>query len=309
MSAAETVERILALVPWLLERPGASVAEAAAFFGVDERTIVSDLDTLGYCGLPGLGGGDLFEVTIEGDRILLGMAEELRRPLRLTPDQALRLLLAGEAVAAAMADDVPALRSAMTALREAVRLPEEVAVELASEGTGWLASLREAIGAGVQVRLSYQGRSDDEPRDRLVHPRRLHVAHGHWYLVGADAQGDVATQPRTFRLDRVVDLEVTEQPAQRVDLSDVRPEYEPTPEDVDVELELGPSARWVAEAVSAVDVEELDGGRRRVRFATDAPGWVRRLVISAAPDARVVEPASLAAEVDDEVARMLELYG
>lgn len=305
MSAADTVERILALVPWLLERPGASVAEAAGFFGVDEMTILSDLDTLGYCGLPGLGGGDLFEVTIEGGRILLAMAEELRRPLRLTPDQALRLLLAGEAVTAAVGEDVPALRSAVESVRQAVGLPDEVAVELEEDGTVWLPELREAIRGATQVILTYKGRSDEVARPRQVHPHRLHVAHGYWYVVGLDAE---VGEPRTFRLDRVAAIEVTDEPARAAETGDIRPEYEASGDDIEVHLELGPAARWVSESVTPEAIEELADGGRRVRFTTDAPGWVRRLVISAAPDARVLAPSSLAAEVREEIDAMLAAY-
>jgi predicted DNA-binding transcriptional regulator YafY len=57
LRATETVGRLLTLLPWLIERPGASVAETAAAFGVSRSIILGDLDTIGYCGLPGLGGG------------------------------------------------------------------------------------------------------------------------------------------------------------------------------------------------------------------------------------------------------------
>ncbi|MBW3562974.1 MAG: hypothetical protein KY437_10815, partial [Actinobacteria bacterium] len=129
MSAADTVARMLALVPWLLERPGASVREAAEAFGVPPRTLLEDLDTIGYCGLPGLGGGDLFEIDLYRDRIVVRMAHDLDEPLRPTPREALRLVLAGEAVAAAMPEDVPALRSALDAIRSSAGIPAGVSVE------------------------------------------------------------------------------------------------------------------------------------------------------------------------------------
>ena len=94
MSATDDVARMLTLVPWLLERPGASLAETAAAFGVDERTVRRDLlDHLDFCGLPGLGGGDLFTVDLSGDRIVVSMADELQRPVRPTPAEALQLVL------------------------------------------------------------------------------------------------------------------------------------------------------------------------------------------------------------------------
>jgi hypothetical protein len=127
VSAAGDVARMLTLVPWLLERPGASLTETAEQFGVDERTIRRDLGHLDFCGLPGLGGGDLFEVELVGDRIVVRMADELRRPLRPTPREALRLVLTVDAVAEALGDELPALRSAVAKVRDALGIPEVVA--------------------------------------------------------------------------------------------------------------------------------------------------------------------------------------
>lgn len=304
MSAVETVRRILALVPWLLERPGASVAETAEAFGVDRETVLSDLDTVGYCGLPGLGGGALFEIDVVEDRILVGMADELRRPLRLSPLEALRLIATGETVASALGGDLPALRSALDRVRDAVGMPAAVTVTVDGAG-GAVAELRDAVRDRRQVVMRYQGRGDDAPTERRVHPQRLLLVRGAWYLQARDDRGD---GPRTFRLDRIAELEVTDEPADPGEVTEVRPRYEPGPDDVDVELSLAPGARWVADAVDAREVEERDGGGLRVRFATDAPRWVAELVLAAAPGARVVTPADLEEEVRAEAADAAARY-
>lgn len=304
MSAAETVHRILALVPWLLERPGASVEETAEAFGVDRETVLGDLDTVGYCGLPGLGGGALFEINVVEDRILVGMADELRRPLRLTPLEALRLIATGETVASAFGDELPALRSALDRVRDAVGMAGSVTVTV--DGTaGPVSELREAVRERRQVVMRYQGRGDDAPTERRVHPQRLLLVRGAWYL---QARDDGADGPRTFRLDRVADLRVTDEPAEPGEATEVRPRYEPGPDDIDVELSLAPGARWIADAVDAREVEEQDGGRLRVRFATDAPRWVAELVLAAAPGAAVVAPGELDERVREEAAAAVARY-
>jgi len=56
--------RLLALVPYLLARPGVRVADVAATFGVPEERLRKDLDLLWVCGLPGHGPGDLIDVEI-----------------------------------------------------------------------------------------------------------------------------------------------------------------------------------------------------------------------------------------------------
>lgn len=307
MSAADTVARMLALVPWLLERPGASVREAAEAFGVTPRTILEDLDTIGYCGLPGLGGGDLFEINLYRDRIIVRIAHELDEPLRLTPREALRLVLAGEAVAAALPHDVPALRSALDAVRSSVGVPAGVSVQHDDDGTGWLEDVRRAIGEGRQLQISYRSRGADAPRERVVHPWLLQVSEGEWYLRALDERSD---EPRTFRLDRIASLRMLDGDAQERpdDDPDVPPRYEPGPDDIEVELRLAPSARWVAEEVRADEVGEAEDGSRRVVFHTDSMPWVVRLLLAAGPGAQVVRPRQLAEEVQAVAARALARY-
>ncbi len=307
MSATDAVARMLTLVPWLLERPGASVAETAGAFGVDEATIREDLSHLDFCGLPGLGGGDLFDVSIVGDRILVQMADELRRPLRLTPREALRLVLVVDAVAEALGEELPALRSALDKVRAAAGVPPGVTVQLESEGGRWLADVRRALTDGRQVRLRYQGRSDEHPRDRIVDPWALHVTEGSWYLQGHDHD---AHARRTFRLDRVADLTVLDA-ARTLDPPDgplPAPRYVPGPDDVPVDVVLAPPARWVADSVDAAQIEDLGDGRRRIRFHTDALPWVERLLLMAGPAAEVVSPPELVEAVRAEAGAALARY-
>ncbi len=292
MSATDDVARMLTLVPWLLERPGASIDEIVEAFGVDERTIRADLNSLDFCGLPGLGGGDLFEVSIWADRVVVRMAEELARPLRLTPREALRLVLTVDAVAEAMGEDLPALRSAVAKVRAAAGVPAGVHVQVESDGGRWLPMIRAALADQRRLRLSYRGRSDDSPQAREVDPWALHVSEGTWYVQGHDhGAGD----RRTFRLDRIADLTVLDAPVSIAAPDGPLPEphYAPGPDDTEVELVLGPSARWLADSVDAEEVEDLDDGRRRVRFLTDAVRWVERLVLMGAGHVEVVRPERL----------------
>ncbi|HSK22093.1 MAG TPA: WYL domain-containing protein [Egicoccus sp.] len=305
MTAAGDVARMLTLVPWLLERPGASVSETAAAFGVSEATIRRDLGHLDFCGLPGLGGGDLFEVDIVGERVVVQMADELKRPLRPTPREALRLVLTVDAVSEALADEVPALRTAVDKVRAALGIPESVADVVEPGANDVVPVLRRAIADERQVRLRYQGRADEQPQWRTVDPWTLQVADGTWYLRAHDVGADGA---RTFRLDRAIEVEPTEQPRAVPAPEHLPPPgYAPGPDDLEVELALNVAGRWVLDAVAPDEVEERPDGGAVVRLRTDAPGWLARVVLTAGGDARVTAPATLADEVaalaDEALAR------
>src|SRR5215510_10331935 len=86
--------RLLNLVPYLLARPGIPVSEAATDLGVSDRQLREDLELLWVCGLPGYGPGDLIDMAFDGDRVTITYDAGIDRPLRLTQDEALALIVA-----------------------------------------------------------------------------------------------------------------------------------------------------------------------------------------------------------------------
>ena len=92
--SADRLPRLLSLVPYLQAHPGAKVADVAEVFGVTEKQLRSDLDLVFLCGLPGHGPGDLIDVSYDGDTVSVTNADTIARPLRLTTQEALALIVA-----------------------------------------------------------------------------------------------------------------------------------------------------------------------------------------------------------------------
>ncbi len=85
--------------------------------------------------------------------------------------------------------------------------PVAVSVE-ASEGA--LAVVREGLERKRALHLNYYVPSRDERTERTVDPMRLLLVDGHWYL---EAWCRRAEGVRLFRLDRVDDVEILDEPA------------------------------------------------------------------------------------------------
>ncbi len=308
MSALDHTRRLLLLVPYLLERPGTTLDTLAEHFVTTRAQIESDLAKLRWCGLPGGFGASFIEVDIEGDGVYVSMADELRRPLRLTDEEALRIVLTLEVFASAFGDDLPSLRSALDKVRGAAGLPDGLSADddHAPATIDLVRRCRRAIDAGTQVRISYQGRTDAQPRSRVVDPWRLHVE-GHWYLQGRDHGADAL---RSFRLDRVSDLEVLHEPSEQAAPSGELPppRYRAADHDTVVTLAVPPAAGWVIEAL---DVDELTEGpdrTRNVTFRTDALDWVARLLLSTGQQIEVSEPADLRTRLATMATRARDLH-
>ena len=125
MTSSRTVSRlsrILALIPYVLEKQSADVSEILDRFDYSEDQLTRDLNTVFVCGLPGYGPGDLMEAYIDEDKVIIDAADYFTRAPRLTSTEALGLLAAGMTVVG-MGEATPALESAVRKLTKAV-MPE-----------------------------------------------------------------------------------------------------------------------------------------------------------------------------------------
>lgn len=312
MSAADRLTRLLTMVPYLLSHPETPLLELAELFGVTVRQVRKDLDLLWMCGLPGQGGGDLIDVSYSDDRVSLANADTISRPLRLSTAEATALLVAVRALL-----DLPGLteREALDRLLvklegaagSAAGLSDRLSVALSAD-TAMLSRAREAVDLGCRVRMTYHVPGRDEDTEREVDPRRVLVMDGRAYLEAwcLRAQGR-----RLFRLDRIVDLQLTDVPAQPDPVGDDEPAPSlfTTPEHaVEVVLELSPAAAWVAEYHPCEVLAESPGGGLRIRLLTGYDEWARRLVLGLGGDAVVVTPAELGEQVRTAASSALAHY-
>lgn len=304
MSAAlSRLERILAMVPWLLAHPGATLDEIAARFATTREQVVADLDVLGYCGVPGYGGGDLIEVAIDGSRVDVRMADYFRRPLRFELREAVTLLLAGRLLldVPGIADDA-ALRRAVGRLEEALGAVE-VAVDLQAPDGALLTVLQDAVTRGRVLSLRYRSAHDETERERLVEPWAVLVAGGAWYLRGYCRR---ARDRRDFRVDRIRSAAATDErvPTGPREQRPEPPAYRPSPEDLQVVLDLDEPAAWLADALPGAAWDD----RGRLTVSARSHEWAARLVLSLGGAARVVAPTAVAARVRTLAAATRERY-
>ncbi|MCY7372859.1 MAG: WYL domain-containing protein, partial [Spirochaetaceae bacterium] len=260
--ATERLSRLLAMVPYLLGRQGIPLTQAAEEFGITERQLVKDLELLFVCGTPGHLPDDLIEAEWGDGHVFLGNVDAIARPLRLDADEALALLVGLRALA-----DVPGLhdRGALdrtlakleAAAGDAAGASTQVSVQV--EGlVGPLTDVRRALATGRRLHLTYFVPTRDETTERDVDPMRVLMVDGRWYLEGWCHR---AEEVRLFRLDRVEDLAVLDVAAEVPATAALRDLdeglFRPSPEDVVVTLELGPTAHWVADYYPVESVERL----------------------------------------------------
>jgi proteasome accessory factor C len=309
----DRLPRLLALVPYLIARPGIPLAEAAADFGVPPRQLRKDLELLWMCGLPGYGPGDLIDLSFEGETITVTYDAGMNRPLRLTGAEATALLVALRALLETPGlADTDAVARAIAKIENAAgnAEPAGVAVALSAAEAKRTVETRTLVQDAVRERralqMTYYTASKDEITERTVDPMRVVIVQGRSYL---EAWCRRAEGVRMFRMDRIDDVTVLNEPA--VPPPTARPTdlsgglFQPAPDQQEAVLVLDPDARWVAEYYPVTELDELDGGRLRIAMRYADTSWMVRLLLGLGGDVVVEQPAELATRLRSRAAEAL----
>ena len=91
-TATSRLTRLLTMVPWLVNRQGIELEEAARGLDVSVEQLESDLNLLFLCGY-GQMPDELIEADWEEGRVFVGNADAISRPLRLGVDEAVTLIV------------------------------------------------------------------------------------------------------------------------------------------------------------------------------------------------------------------------
>ena len=310
--AADRMPRLLALVPYLLARPGVAVAQVAADFGVSEQQLRRDLNLLWMCGLPGQGPGDLIDLSFDGDTVSVIFDAGMSRPLRLTAEEALALIVALRTLAETpgiIDRDVVerALAKVESAAGGHVDAADAVQVALDAEARA-RPVVQVALDEFRALELRYFTAGRDETTERIVDPIRMFSSEGRTYL---EAWCRRAEGLRVFRLDRIEAAVVLDEPASVP--SHVQPRelsegvYDPAPEHLLVDLLLGPAYAWVAEHY-VIETESSSEAGHQVSLRVSDPAWVRALVLSSSGAVTVLSPPWLAEDIRASARTALAAY-
>jgi proteasome accessory factor C len=303
--AGAEVQRILALVPWIVAHPGASKAEIAARFDITVDRLDEDLALVLMIGVPPYSPGDYLDVEEDDDGgVTIRLADYFSRPLQLTPAEGLALLAAGRALLAVPGSDPHGpLATALAKLEDALDLPDLVVEVGAAE---FLDEIRDATAARERVEIDYWSAGRAELTTRQIDPAVVFFALGAWY---AGAYCHRAADERMFRVDRIRGLRRTgehfEPNSRAFESGEV---YNPRPDDPTVHVRLAPAAAWVAEAYPTRAVTERGDGVLDVELTFTERTWLERLLLRLGPDAEVLGPPELRSAGAEAATRVLARY-
>ena len=312
--ASRQLERVLYLVPRASGPDGVSIAELAVELGVSRERVLRDIEEVTARDYYHPAGwvADL-RISVEEDLVTVWTTGELRRPVRLSPREALALALGLRLLADGTEGD---RRDELLTL--AGRLDQGLASVPAEpmtagfaldggdpHGNGLLALLRNGAVERRRCSLVYLKPGESEPERRVVAPYALVFSRGHWYVIGHSEEADAV---RVFRLDRVFEAEPT------AETFEIPAGFDPAAyvgegavfragEEVEAVVRYSRQiARWITEREEA---EEGTDGAVTVRHRVADPRWIVRHVLSYGAEAELLEPQKMRELVRETVAAQL----
>jgi proteasome accessory factor C len=316
MTSQAQVRRLLSLVPYLREHDGAVLTEVAQTFGISESTLREDLNVLWMCGLPGLAPGDLIDIdmdAVEGEGVIhLSNADYLPRPLRLSADEALALVLGlrtlREIAGPGERDAVDRALKKLGAAAGDLSVTDQATVRVTAAREGIQARITDGLQRRKRLDLTYDVASRAETTRRMVDPLRVFVLEGYGYL---EAWCYSALALRTFRLDRIAAVEVTDVDVEprEIELRDLTSGWFDRLRDSPlVTLELQPWAAWVAEYYPTETVSRTEDGHLVVALRVTDPAWLRGLLLRLCGGARVLAPPGAGDSAAEAAQEALDQY-
>jgi proteasome accessory factor C len=304
--AQERLRRLLVMLPWLMERGEAPVAEIAKRFHLSERHVIADLELAALCGLPPY-LDEMIDLYIDDENVVhCGVPRLFTRPLRLTPAEGFSLLAAGQAALRLPgAEPAGPLARALGKLERALGAHGNLAIDV--DRPPFVDVVAAAARDGQRLLITYYSASRDELTERRIDPLVVFTDRGRWYVI-ADCSS--AGAERTFRVDRIESAVPTGETFVRRDV--------PSPVDdgwftvestvATVTLDLPPDTRWVIERYPTHSVDERPDGWLRVELPVTSERWLSRLLLRVGPGAIVVAPEHWRTLAADTAARALARY-
>jgi predicted DNA-binding transcriptional regulator YafY len=301
-----------------------TIDDLAARTSVTTRTIRRDLEALQSAGFP------LFDETHEGKKYwtlehrafrrldatgftlaelsALYFSRTLVECLAATPFRK-DVASAFDKLAAAL---TPGMRQFLDRLPLVIQAKAEPGAQPSATRAKEIAQLLDATLSHRRVVMRYHSFSSDREKDYTIEPQRVVFAQGGLYIVAFVPEYGEA---RTFALDRIRSLSVTEE---RFDPVEVEEEafahslgvHQGPPERIEVRF-APRMARYIRERMwhPSQEIEELPDGSVRLTLHVSNDSALRSWILGFGPLARVVSPESLVAEITGELDAARAEYG
>ena len=196
-------QRLLALVPILLQNQGIAIDSLSRELGIGEDQLIKDLYTLWISGRPGYSHLELIDLDFEDGTIQVLDPQNLDKPLKLDSFEKANLLMALAHLYAisdsSMHLDIENLitkihKSSLFSFQNTSSRINESAI---------FKDIQRAIKDGLRINIEYFNVKIQNVSIRNVQPKEMILRDDFWYLNASDG-----SKIKTFRVDRISKVDI-----------------------------------------------------------------------------------------------------
>jgi len=295
----EKAARLLDLVPYISTHQGVALSELASEFGISESELLSDLNTLWMCGLPGYTPLELIDLEFESGYVSIRNAEILQKVRLLTKDELVILLVGLDLLIKSIDPKRNDLLSAITDLQTKIKtIIGDIATIAPIVNSSYRAIVLNAITSRKNLQISYHSLIRDELTNREITPIELMVDHGYEVL---QAYCHQVGAYRTFRLDSIAEIAISgiQQPLIEKPKAD---------EAFQMQIAISKRIRSTLERfriTASQDAAAKSGSYTAFSFSQD---WLIRSAMSTLAATEVLSPPDSRVELARKCRKTLDLY-
>ena len=307
-NALDRVSRALNLIPFILNNQGLSIQQLAQRFNSTPAQISKDLSLLHMCGLPGYTHLELLNIDFEDpEHVAVNDPQVLDQPRSLTQVEALTLVLGLQLLAELSTQESE--RAAITALKERIsnQLGEEISTRITiADGVNespLAKTITDAISESRYLTVQYNSATSDTITTRKIFPLEITYLAGSGYIHAFQLD---AKEVRTFRLDRILKLEVGESdPDFKASLT-----REKSLEGaLEIELEMGPDGLFFIEKHNEIVTSFREvGDRFFISIKVGSMEWITRTLLAWHSKISIISPPDLVQSLRDRTSNTLANY-
>jgi proteasome accessory factor C len=295
----EKAARLLDLVPYIATHQGVALSELAAEFAITESELLSDLNTLWMCGLPGYTPLELIDLEFESGFVSIRNAEILQKVRLLTKDELVILLVGLDLLIKSIDSSRIDLLQAITELQAKIKIIiGDIATIAPIVNSSYRATVLNAISSRKNLHISYHSLIRDQLTKREITPIELTVDHGYEVL---QAYCHQVGAYRTFRLDSIAEISLSgiAQPLTKITKDD---------EAFKIEIKISKRIRSTLERFRIAVSSDANDKSTSFTASSFSQDWLIRSAMSTLAATEVLSPISSRVELARKSRKTLDLY-
>ena len=299
-TASQRAIRLMDMIPFLSTHPGITIKQLAGEFNISTNQLISDLNLLFMCGLPGYTPLELIDLSFDDGYVVVKEPQNLAGPRNLTDTEFLYLLIALSTLESQLAG---ANKEKVRQLREKVRLSTQSRIPVSivdadskrPDSSSIIKEVDFALSERRRMLISYSNPTRDSVLEREISPHRLIKDDDKMYL---EAYAHDVQSLRTFSLINIVRCRV-------LDEKSVESPTLNNSESIVVKFKADKSSPFLKENAAHIRFNNETDDYQISVFQKE---WLLRNVIRAAGEIEILEPLEMRNEARTLASRTLSFY-